>query len=134
MLVVVFVFLSSLAEGDDKLGSRLIIILDYFSSITKDDNKPRGSSSPFNVCLSVVEDNDELKGSSSSWFYSSVAGDNNELGSQFVVILGFFSSIAKNDNEPRFRLIVVSWFFPQVQKMTTRLPGRCHFLHFFLQV
>jgi hypothetical protein len=50
----------------------------------------------------IVEDNDELGGSSSSLgFFSLGAKNNNESRSRLIVILGCFVSIVEDDNESK---------------------------------
>jgi hypothetical protein len=85
-------FFSSLAKDDDELGSQLIVILDYFSSITKDDNKPPSLLSPFNFFPLVVQNNDKL-------------------GSWLVVVLDFFSLTTKDNNKPLNSLLFFAFVF-----------------------
>jgi hypothetical protein len=66
---------SSNAEDDDESGSWLVIVLSCFAL--------------------VVEDNDELRGLSSSpnFFSSGAENDDNELGSKLIVVFGCFASV-----------------------------------------
>jgi len=81
------VFFSLVAKDDDKPGSQLVIILGFFSLAAEDDNKPLDSLSSFTFFFSCIKQRQAIV---ISWFYSLLTDDNDMLGSQLVVVLGFF--------------------------------------------
>lgn len=77
---------SLVANDNDELESQLVIVLGFFltffSYVVEDNNKPKGSSSFLGFFSSCVEDDDEL-------------------GSQPIVVFGCFASVAKDDDKPK---------------------------------
>ncbi len=101
-------FFSLVAEYDDELGSRLIIILCCFSLDAEDDNKPPNSLSFSTFFSSIVKDDGKPFDSLSS------------LG----FLLQLQTMMTSQDPNSSLSLVVL-------QKMTMSFLVRCHFFIYF---